>query len=88
MPAGLGLHGQEGVGGSPALVLAVAPGLPPRFGCGGRSHIRMPCDGLLVRSNHRLLAMAQPFKKRQDILHVGDIALMRFGNTPHFFVTV
>src|SRR5258707_8935877 len=45
MATGFGLYGAENIGGTTALVLAVAPGLPPRLsrrGGGGGSRPRKP----------------------------------------------
>src|SRR5258708_20999506 len=65
MATGFGLYGAENIGGTTALVLAVAPGLPPRLSRRGGADVSVQRNRLLVQAHHRLFGIVELFIRFQ-----------------------
>src|SRR3954447_7697826 len=85
MTARLGLYRAEDIRRSAALVFIVASRSPSWCGGRGGADISMECNRLLIQTHRRFLEIIGPFIGLQNILHLGDVLVIEFGHTPHFF---
>jgi hypothetical protein len=85
MPTRLRLYGTENIGRTAPLVLVILPRFPSRLGRRGGAHVGVQRDWLLIQTHHRFLGIVRFFISLQHIFHLGDVLVIQFGHTPHFF---